>query len=69
MAANIGMSTGVPTGASSLFTGGSLADQVSSETEEQRRKRLQQLAASRALPSAGVSSIIGGGYGSALGSG
>lgn len=58
----IGMS--VP-GASSLYGGGapSLSDQVGAETEEQRRKRLQQLQAGRQLP--GMSSL-GAGYGSAL---
>lgn len=58
----IGMS--VP-GASSLMTGApSLADQVAGETEDQRRKRLQQLQASKQLP-VGMSSLADG-YGSAL---
>ena len=59
---SIGMA--VP-GASSLMTGApSLADQVAGETDEQRRKRLQQLAASKQLP-VGMSSLAEG-YGSAL---
>jgi hypothetical protein len=56
----IGMS--VP-GESSLMP--SLSDQVAGETEDERRKRLQSLQASRQLP--GNSSIVGGGYGAALG--
>lgn len=65
MAANpIGMS--VP-GASSLMDGGvpSMADQVKGETEEQRKKRLQALAASHTEP--GTSALLGAGYGTALG--
>ena len=58
----IGMSTGV-----SALPGMSPADQVAGETEEQRRKRLQQLQAARQLPGVGQSQI-GGGYGAALGS-
>ena len=42
----------------------SLAAQVNSETDEQRRRRLQQLQASKQLP-AGMSSLAAG-YGSAL---
>jgi hypothetical protein len=62
MAANqIGMS--VP-GASSLMGAPSIGDQVAGETEDQRRKRLQQLAASKQLP-VGMSSLAEG-YGSAL---
>lgn len=58
----IGMS--VP-GASSLMTGApSIGDQVAGETDEQRRKRLQQLAASKQLP-VGMSSLAAD-YGSAI---
>ena len=55
----IGMS--VP-GASALM---SPAQQVAGETEEQRRKRLQQMQNAKQLP-AGMSSLADG-YGSALG--
>jgi len=58
----IGMS--VP-GASSLYSAPALSDQVNAETEDQRRKRLQQLQAARQLPG---SSSLGAGYGAALGS-
>lgn len=61
--AAIGMS--VP-GASSLMNGGSLADQVNNETDEERKKRLAALQASRMLPTGGASAL-GLGYGSALG--
>lgn len=58
----IGMS--VP-GASSLMSGApSLSDQVAGETDDQRRKRLQALQASKQLP-VGMSSLADG-YGSAL---
>jgi hypothetical protein len=57
----IGMS--VP-GASSLMSGASMADQVGAETDEQRRKRLQALQASKQLP-VGMSSLAAG-YGAAL---
>jgi hypothetical protein len=64
MATNqIGMS--VPGAGASSLTDASLADQVAGETEEERKKRLAQLQASRQLPS-GVSSLAQG-YGSALG--
>lgn len=43
----------------------SLADQVAGETEEQRKKRLAALAASKQLP-VGMSSLADG-YGAALG--
>lgn len=56
-----------PVGASALM---SPADQVSAETEEQRRKRMLALQASKQLP-AGMSAMTGNsiasGYGSALG--
>jgi hypothetical protein len=55
----IGMS--VP-GASSLMP--SPADQVAGETDDERKKRLQQLQASKQLP-VGASSLADG-YGSAL---
>ena len=58
----IGMS--VP-GASSLYGAPSPADQVSAETEDERRKRLQKLRAAQQLP-AGSSSLAAG-YGAALG--
>lgn len=63
MAANpIGMS--VP-GASSIMSGApSIGDQVAGETDDQRRKRLQALQASKQLP-VGMSSLAEG-YGSAL---
>lgn len=52
-------------GASSLMEGGpSLGDQVANETEEQRKKRLAAIQASRQLP-VGMSSLSDG-YGSAL---
>ena len=62
--ATIGMS--VP-GASSLFTGNSLADQVAGETEEEKRKRLAGLMESKMLPTAAGASSLGLGYGTALG--
>lgn len=58
----IGMS--VP-GASSLMGDATIADQVAGETAEQRRKRLQALAASRSTP--GASALLGDSYGAALG--
>ena len=48
--------TSVP-GASSLYSGASLAEQVQGETEEQRRKRLQALQAAQRLPSGSRSSL------------
>jgi hypothetical protein len=42
-----------PAGAALGFGNASLADQVSAETEAQRKKRLAQLQASRQLPSGG----------------
>jgi hypothetical protein len=57
----IGMS--VP-GASSLMDQPSMADQVAGETEEERRKRLQAMQASKQLP-VGMSSLADG-YGSAM---
>lgn len=61
MANAIGMS--VP-GASNLYGPPSLSDQVNDETEEQRKKRLQNMAAARQLPSG--ASPLAGGYSSAL---
>ena len=62
MAGNqIGMS--VP-GASALMGTASLAGQVKGETDEERRKRLQALAASKQLP-VGMSSLASG-YGDAI---
>ena len=53
-------------GASALMsTTPSLAQQVAGETEEERRKRLLAMSTSKQQP--GVSSILGTGYGSALG--
>ena len=60
---NIGMS--VP-GASSLYNAPSLGQQVQNETAEQRKKRLQAMAASKQLPSGSMSSLAQG-YGAALG--
>jgi hypothetical protein len=51
-------------GASSLMDAPSLSDQVAGETEEQRRKRLAAMAASRQMP-VGMSSLAGG-YGDSL---
>jgi len=51
-------------GASTLMTQPALANQVNTETEEERRKRLAKIQQSRQLP-AGVSSLAPG-YGSAL---
>jgi hypothetical protein len=62
---NIGMS--VP-GASSLYNAPSMASQVQNETEEQRNRRLQAIAASRQLPSGSMSSLAFG-YGAALNGG
>jgi hypothetical protein len=59
----IGMSV---LGASSLMQGGSVADQLSNETEEQRKKRLAMMEQARLLPTTGASTL-GLGYGSALG--
>ena len=60
----IGMS--VP-GASTLFTGGSIAEQVQNETEEERKKRLQGIRDSKTLPVGVGASALGLGYGNALG--
>ena len=64
--AGIGMS--VP-GASSLMTGGSLADQTATETEEERRRRLLADQQRRLLPNPGVTSLglSPTGYSAALG--
>ncbi len=43
----------------------SLSDQVAGETEEQRKKRMQALQASKQQP--GASALLGSGYGAALG--
>ena len=43
----------------------SLGDQVAGETEEQRKKRMASLQASKEQP--GASAILGNGYGAALG--
>jgi hypothetical protein len=51
-------------GVSAPGASSSLAAQVNSETDEQRKRRLQQLQASRQLP-VGISSLAAG-YGSAL---
>lgn len=68
MATPIGMS--VP-GASSLGLGASLGDQVASETDEERRKRLMAMNQQRLMPgaSAGASSLglAPTGYSAALG--
>jgi hypothetical protein len=59
-----GNTIGMPApGASSLMP--SPADQVQNETEEQRKKRMQALEASRSQP--GMSAVLGSGYGAALG--
>jgi hypothetical protein len=55
----------VGTGPSSLMSSASIADQVSGETEAERRKRLAGMKASQQLPN-GMSSLAEG-YGSALG--
>lgn len=54
---------GIPGATSALMSGVSLADQVAGETQEQRRKRLQALQASKQLPTG--SSLLSG-YGDAL---
>jgi hypothetical protein len=59
---NIGMS--VPGATSSLMDAPSPADQVAGETEDERRKRLQQMQNARQLPG-GLSSLAQG-YGAAL---
>lgn len=61
-AAGIGMS--VP-GASSLMPTTSVADQVAGETEEQRKKRLQAMQASKMLP--GNPQSLAPGYSQAFG--
>jgi hypothetical protein len=53
-------------GASSLYNAPSAADAVQNETMEQRKKRLQAMAASKQLPSGSMSSLAQG-YGAALG--
>jgi len=53
-------------GASSLYSGASIAQQVQGETEDERRKRLQKVQAARGLPSGSMSSLAGG-YGAAIG--
>ena len=58
----IGQSLGL--GASGLMGGASVADSVASETEEQRRRRLQAMQASRTLP--GSTTGIASGYSAAL---
>jgi hypothetical protein len=63
MAAPMTIGMSIP-GASSLMGAPSLSDQVGGETEEQRKKRLQALQASKQLP-AGMSSLADG-YGSAI---
>lgn len=53
-------------GASALMgTTPSLGDQVAGETEDERKKRLMALQASRQQP--GASAILGDGFGAALG--
>jgi hypothetical protein len=51
-------------GAGGLMQGASVADSVASETEEQRRKRLQAVQAARTLP--GATTGIASGYSAAL---
>lgn len=63
MAGNSTIGMSVP-GASELMDRASPADQVAGETEEEKRKRLQRLQASKQLP-VGVSSLAPG-YGSAM---
>lgn len=53
-------------GASGLMQGMSLADQIASETEEQRKKRLAAMDQQRLLPTVGASSL-GLGYGAVVG--
>ena len=62
MANPIGMS--VPGASNLMGAPPSIGDQVAGETEDQRRKRLQALQASKQLP-VGMSSLADG-YGSAL---
>lgn len=57
---------GTAPGASTLMSSDSIAQQVQGETEEQRRKRLASLQASKMLPSTGASSL-GLDYGAAVG--
>jgi hypothetical protein len=52
---------GFPGSASSLYSGGSIADQLSNETEEQRKKRLAQIQASQ-----GGASFLTAGYSGAV---
>jgi hypothetical protein len=53
-------------GATALFsTTPSLGDQVAGETAEERRKRLLNMKAAQQTP--GASSVLGTGYGAALG--
>lgn len=66
MASPYGSNMSVP-GASSLMGPPSLGDQVAGETEDQRKKRLQAMQASKQLP-VGMSSLAEG-YGSAVGMG
>jgi hypothetical protein len=56
--------TSAPGSGSSLLDQPSIAGQVAGETEDERRKRLAALQASKQLP-AGMSSLAAG-YGSAL---
>jgi hypothetical protein len=56
--------TSLNLGAGGLMGGASVASQVSSETEEQRRKRLAAMQASRTLP--GSTTGIASGYSQAL---
>jgi hypothetical protein len=56
----IGMSTGVSAAGSALNLGGSLAQQVKDETDEQRKKRLQLAQQQQALGPAGMSLGLGG---------
>ena len=52
---------GFPGSATSLYGGGSIADQLNNETEEQRKKRLAQIQASQ-----GGASFLTAGYSGAI---
>lgn len=61
-----GMSTGVSPAVNDLGLGGMLSDQVAGETEEQRKKRLQEMQQRAMMGPAGTPAtmaLFGGGLG------
>jgi hypothetical protein len=60
------MPTMTPPPGSALMPSTSIADQVQSETDEERKRRLQAIQNAKGLPGDGTSSLAAG-YGAALG--